>query len=317
MESKKFLLVVLISVLISFILYRALTSKIRAPSTPEIVLRFAESMPRNHPAAMSSRKFANTVYERSGGKIQIKVYYDGQLGNESAVLEQIQFGGIAFAHVNFASLAEEFPALERYIEPFKYGAADEMMEHLEGDGEFIAKALEYTNILPLVFYDPDIRCIANVQGIIREPKDFIPLTLKIPQSRAIARFIKRLGAEAITILTGDVYRSLSRGFIDGMETTLFEYYLNEYYTIMPFLNLTKYIYCPDIIVASGVSVGSLSRRNQTLIRRCAEESALSHQETLSMLQKSCFENLETKGIQIDRTGLLDASLREAILIDGM
>jgi TRAP-type C4-dicarboxylate transport system substrate-binding protein len=61
--------------------------------------------------------FAALVHRRSGGKIRIRVYYEGRLGTPEEVIAQIQFGGIAMARVNGLELSETVPRSRMYFVP--------------------------------------------------------------------------------------------------------------------------------------------------------------------------------------------------------
>ena len=47
--------------------------------------------------------------EKSGGKLQIKVFPDGQLGTEREVLELLQIGSVAMTKVSAAAMSSFAP----------------------------------------------------------------------------------------------------------------------------------------------------------------------------------------------------------------
>ena len=61
------------------------------------------------------------MQERTGGWIHIIVESEAKLGSESEVLEQIKYGGIAFARVSLSQIAEQAPGMNvlqlQYIHP--------------------------------------------------------------------------------------------------------------------------------------------------------------------------------------------------------
>jgi len=64
---------------------------------------------------MGDYEFAKLVKERSNGKITIEVYHSKQLGEEKAVIEQVQLGAIDFTRVSLAPVASfdaKFNALQ-------------------------------------------------------------------------------------------------------------------------------------------------------------------------------------------------------------
>ena len=73
---------------------------------PLLVLRYADNQPEDYPTTKAAQHFAQLVEERTQGKICIRLYCNGELGNENQVLEQVQFGGIDMARVSVGTFAE-------------------------------------------------------------------------------------------------------------------------------------------------------------------------------------------------------------------
>src|SRR4051812_39253093 len=68
--------------------------------------RLADTHPDNYPTVLGDKKFAEIVSEKSNGRIKIDVFPNSQLGEEKAVIEQVQLGAIEFTRVSSGPLAE-------------------------------------------------------------------------------------------------------------------------------------------------------------------------------------------------------------------
>jgi TRAP-type C4-dicarboxylate transport system substrate-binding protein len=55
-----------------------------------IVMKSAETHPRDYPTTKGDYEFAGLVKEPTNGRITIEFYHSKQLGKEGAVIEQIQ-----------------------------------------------------------------------------------------------------------------------------------------------------------------------------------------------------------------------------------
>ena len=85
---------------------------------PEWLLRYAENQPEDYPTTQSAYYFAELVSERTDGAVKITVCADGVLGNESAVIRQVQFGGIDLARVSIAQLVTHAGELSVLTMPY-------------------------------------------------------------------------------------------------------------------------------------------------------------------------------------------------------
>ena len=104
-----------------------------AKNVPQLILRYADNQPEDYPTTKAAEYFAQLVEERTHGKIVIRVYANGELGDENSVLEQVQFGGIDLTRVSMGTLAEFFPDVEVLQLPYLYDDADHMWRVLDGN----------------------------------------------------------------------------------------------------------------------------------------------------------------------------------------
>jgi TRAP-type C4-dicarboxylate transport system substrate-binding protein len=57
---------------------------------PKLNFRLAETHPADYPTTIGDKKFAELVNQASDGRIKIDVFPASQLGEEKAVIEQVQ-----------------------------------------------------------------------------------------------------------------------------------------------------------------------------------------------------------------------------------
>ena len=100
---------------------------------PEFVLTYAENQAQNYPTSLGGERFAELVKERTEGKVIIQVKYAGEYGTDEEVVSQMQFGGIDFARVSLAVIADEVPVLNVLQLPFLYEDAAHMWRILDGE----------------------------------------------------------------------------------------------------------------------------------------------------------------------------------------
>jgi TRAP-type C4-dicarboxylate transport system, periplasmic component len=95
-----------------------MASSLPAAAAPEMVLRLGETHVADYPTTKGDMEFARLVEERTGGRIKIEVYHSKQLGEEKAVIEQVQFGAIDFTRVSISPLAAFAPAFDALQMPY-------------------------------------------------------------------------------------------------------------------------------------------------------------------------------------------------------
>ena len=58
-----------------------------AKDMPDLILRYAENQPEGYPTTEAAYAFADLVEEKTGGRVQIRVYSNGVLGSEDSVVD--------------------------------------------------------------------------------------------------------------------------------------------------------------------------------------------------------------------------------------
>ena len=66
---------------------------------PDFVLTYAENQASDYPTTLGGAYFARLVNERTGGKVEIRIYDNSVLGDVVSVMNQLQYGGIDFARL--------------------------------------------------------------------------------------------------------------------------------------------------------------------------------------------------------------------------
>ena len=89
------------------------------------------------------------MQERTGGRIHIIVESEAKLGSESEVLEQIKYGGIAFARVSLSQIAEQAPETNVLQLPYLYRDSEHMWRVLDREilRECARESAEYERVL--------------------------------------------------------------------------------------------------------------------------------------------------------------------------
>ena len=87
---------------------------------PDFVLTYAENQASDYPTTLGGAYFARLVNERTGGKVEIRIYDNSVLGDEVSVMKQIQYvdldtGGYRAISLYFGN-AISLPGFWSYVE---------------------------------------------------------------------------------------------------------------------------------------------------------------------------------------------------------
>lgn len=270
---KKALAILLVLLVGSTMVWASGQAEPEAASTEPIVLRLAETHVQDYPTTQGDYEFARLVEERTDGRIKIEVYFGSQLGEERAVIEQVQFGAIDFTRVSISPLAAFSPDLNALQMPYLYRDSDHMWNVLKGEiGDEMLASVEDDGFIGLAWYDSGARSFYNSVRPIESVADLAGLKIRVQQSELMVGLVEALGAVATPMPFGEVYSGLQTGVIDGAENNWPSYYSTSHYEVANYYTLDRHTKVPEILVAGKISMDQLSAEDQAIIRQAAKDS---------------------------------------------
>ena len=248
---------------------------------PLLILRYADNQPEDYPTTAAAAYFAQLVEERTQGKIRVRLYCNGELGNENQVLEQVQFGGIDMARVSVGTFAESYSEIEVLLLPFLYDDAEHMWRVLDGPvgDEFLIGARR-ADVVGLSWFDAGARSFYT-----REPicglDDLRGLTIRVQESAFMSRMVELLGARPVQLPYNDVYSALQTAKIDGAENNWPSYAATGHFQAAPYYLQDGHSRLPEMQIMSTVALDKIAEIDEdyvAIVRECARECALYERE---------------------------------------
>lgn len=286
-------------------------------SVPELILRYADNQPEDYPTTKAAEYFAQLVEERTRGKICIRVYSNGELGDENSVLEQVQFGGIDLTRVSMGTLAEAYREVEVLMLPYLYDDADHMWRVLDGPiGEELLIGTRKAGVIGLSWFEAGARSFYTRQQITCL-EDLQGLTIRVQESDFMSRMVELLGAVPVQIAYGDVYSALQTAKIDGAENNWPSYESTGHFEAAPYYLLDEHSRLPEMQIMSTVALDKIAEVDPDyvqIIRECARECALYERELWAERESDSQQLVKDYGcVTTELTAEQLAEFRQAVL----
>lgn len=276
---------------------------------PELILRYADNQPADYPTTKAAEYFAQLVQERTHGKIRIRIYSNGELGDEVSVFEQVRFGGIDMTRISAGTYSEYNDEIDVLMLPYLYDDADHMWRVLDGPiGEAFLTSTRKTGVIGLSWFDAGARSFYT-----RDPvtclEDLAGMKIRVQESALMSRMVECLGAEPMTIQYGDVYSALQTRKIDGAENNWPSYESTGHFEAAPYMLLDAHSRLPEIQIISTVAWDKISQVDEdyaTIVAQCARECAIYERQ----LWKEREQDAENRMLDL---GVIATTLDEAEL----
>ena len=248
-------------------------SEAEAPE-PEFVLTYAENQAQNYPTSLGGERFAELVKERTGGKVVVQVKYAGEYGTDEEVVSQMQFGGIDFARISLAVIADEVPILNALQMPFLYQDAAHMWRILDGEtGTELLQVFQEAQLIGLSWYDSGARSFYSTKPI-RSMEDLKGMSVRVQNSQLAMDMVSLLGAEPVYVDHNDVLYAFETRKITAAENNWPVYQYMDHYQVAKYYTVVEHTRVPDVQIASQRTWEILPEEYRQVILECAREFAL-------------------------------------------
>ena len=239
----------------------------------DVVLRLGETHPKDYPTTQGDFKFAELVEKKSNGRIKVEVYYGKQLGEEKAVVEQVQLGAIDLTRVSLSVISSFYPLVDVLQMPYLYDSTDQMWRVLQGEiGKGILDSIKSKGFIGLCYYSSGARSFYTREPVTKV-EDLKGLKIRVQQSKLMVGLVNCFGAIAQPMPFGEVYSALQTGVIDGAENNWPSYYSTKHYEVAKNYILDKHTQVPEILIMSArAAKEKLSADDIKIIKEAAAES---------------------------------------------
>ncbi|WP_312700720.1 DctP family TRAP transporter solute-binding subunit [Sedimentibacter sp.] len=219
--------------------------------------------------------FADLVKERTGGKIEIKVYPNEQLsgGNQGKGIEMLMTGAtdLTFhSNIIYSIMDERFGVISL---PFLFDSLDDVDAALAGKGgEEINKLLLEKGVVGLGFGENGYRQITTSKGPIETLNDLKGLKIRIPGIKMYTSLFKALGADPLTMNFAEVFTALQQKTIDGQENPPDTVKASKLYEVQSNMTVWDYSYDAIILGINKAKFDSFDAETQKILREAGKEA---------------------------------------------
>jgi len=255
--------------------------------------------------AQSAVKFADLVRERTGGKINIKCYFAGQLfagmqTNEFLITRQ----GIAdFAVGSTINWSPTVKELNLFNLPFffpSYKALDAV--EAGGPGKLLFKIIEEKGVVGLGWGENGFRELTNSKRPVRTPDDMEGLKIRVVGSPLFIDTFRAFGANPVSINWSECLTALQQKTVDGQENPVASIVIPyKLWEINKNITVWHYTIDPHILGASKETLNSFDPKDREIVLKAGQEAmAWNKKEARKGLEGSteAFETLKKNGMEV-------------------
>ena len=239
----------------------------------ETTIRLSHVVAPDTPKGMTLERFRTLVEERSGQRIRVQIYPQGQLYGDQDEMQALQLGAIDMVAPSLSKFGPiGFPEFELFDLPFLFDRVADVRRLTQGPvGQRLLDRLGRQRLLGLGFFDNGFKQMSANRPLL-EPADFVGLRMRVQASRVIAQQMRALGARPVTLPFSETRRALESGVVDGTENPVSNFWTQNMQVVQQDLSLTQHGYLGYAVVTHQRFWLDLSSRDRTLVHEALREA---------------------------------------------
>lgn len=280
---------------------------------PEYTLRFGHLANRQHGWHQAAERFAEEVYRRSNGRMEVKVYPNEQLGKEMDVLTGILVGSADIMITGESLQSWSLPNAILCATPFAIRDSDHLKKIAGGT---IGKEIEQhiingAGFKPIAWFERGARNL-TANRIIRHPDDLNGMILRVPAVSLYVKTWSSLGAKPTPMAFSEVFTALQQSTIHGQENPFALIKDAGLYEVQKYCMLTEHVKGWSYVVMNNKKYESLPKELQEVIDEAAAVMQEYEHELFLKQEKLDYELLLAQGmefIEVDKEAFREAATK--------
>ncbi|MEI2297175.1 TRAP transporter substrate-binding protein [Ensifer sp. MJa1] len=277
-------------------------------------IKFASANNKGHPQVTGMEKFAELVKDKSGGKIEVKLFPGGTLGGDVQTVSALQGGVIEMTVLNAGILANNVKQFGAVDLPFLFDSGTEADKVMDGPfGESLTKLLPDTGLVGLGYWELGFRNLTNNRHPVTKIEDIKGLKIRTIQSPIPIELFNTLGANAVPLPYTELYTALETGTVDGQENPAANILNAKFYEVQKYMTLTRHQYNPQIVLVSKKFWDGLNGEEQAVLQAAATEARDFQRKVSREADAAALDEIRKTGMEVSELSPEETQkLREAV-----
>lgn len=238
-----------------------------AQSGPTV--RFGHMMSPTHIVHRGAERM-RAALEQAG--VRVELFPSAQLGENSAVLEQLTLGANIITQVGPGAIAQYAPNYSVLVYPFLYNNFDEVKRLIASP---LVKSWEpglaRNNIKLLCIFNFGTRDLYTRNRPVRTPADATGLKIRVQPTAIYTELVRSMGGQPTPMPWPEVYSALSQGVIDAAEAPPNALLDQKHHEAARYYMKTNHILDASPIVMSLRAFNALPPPQQQAVQNAANE----------------------------------------------
>ena len=245
------------------------------------------------------RAAAAEVKQGTGGRVEVKFYPGGVMGNDAVVLRKMRLGQLQGGVLTASELSLVYPDAPIYSLPFLFSNWDEVARARAVADPMLAKGFEERGLRMLGVSGVGFAYLMGDKPL-RTRADMAGIKLWVPHNDTIAiRTFEAAGVSPIPLPIGDVFTSLQTGMVDTVANTPSGAVALQWHGKMRHMVDLPLSFVVGYLVLDDKAWRKLTPADQAVLARAFDAAARRMDATVQRDNEAALEAMVRQGLSVE------------------
>ena len=275
----------------------------RRASAAQFSFKFGHDVPATHPLQLRMEEAAKKILQESGGRLEIRLFPNNQLGGDTDMLAQLRSGGLESMSLSGNLLSTLTKVTSVMGLGFAFPSHKQVWAAMDGDlGAHMRGIIEKYGLHAMdKMWENGFRQITSSTHPINSPEDLKGFKIRVPVSPQWTSLFKALGASPTSMNFSETYSALQTKIVDGQENALPLIEIAKLYEVQKYCSITNHMWDGFFNLVNARAWAKLPPALQEIMARNLDAAVLREREDLEKLNQTVQDKLKSHGMVFNRT----------------
>ena len=264
--------------------------------------KYASNVSLDHPLNVRMRECWNAVTKETGGRLEVQIFPNNQLGGDTQALQQLRSGALQFFTLDGGILQSVVPVAAIQGVGFAFKDSNDAFRAMDGAlGDYVRGAIRAAGLyVHPKMWENGMRQITSSAKPIRNASDLSGFKIRTPAGELWVDLFKSLGAAPAPLNFSELYTALQTHVFDGQENPYAIIDVGRLYEVQKYVSVTNHMWSAYHFLGNQEAWSALPRDVQSVVERNLTKYALLQRRDTAQRNDSLAEKLARRGMTINK-----------------
>jgi tripartite ATP-independent transporter DctP family solute receptor len=238
--------------------------------------KYANPVPADHPLNLRMRECWDAVRRETGGRLDVQIFPNGELGGDTSLLAQVRSGALEFFTLDGGILQSVVPAAAIQSVGFAFKDSTHAYRAMDGAlGDSVRAEIGAAGLyVHPRMWENGMRQVTSSTRPVRAVADLDGFKMRVPNGALWIDLFRSFGSAPTPINGGEVYTALQTHVVDGEENPLAAIATMRLFEVQKYLSITNHMWSAYHFLGNADAWKALPRDVQAVVERNLTAHAL-------------------------------------------